>query len=682
MSLIQRNLVILKCSFLLFFFHQPICLKALDLPPKILNENYQVVSGLYLQHTNPSSAHFYKEFVPLIYQVTIPRWNKSETIIQGSQACNATDYTKFFTTCPVLYYMNEVHDRFLNYFGDNQPLVVNLKDINATPETTFIPFDCELIEPHFDDIFVDKITLEEYLSRLKACSPLGSDEFFSGLSNYVYNISGVYAEMRRKFYQEYWLKIDLVDGRVDAAIWVNAVNTLNALIFENYMMESNRWKLALIDCEAGRIPSSILSPSLLSDTLSEMLDKLSVENLHPSVSTDTVGNYYKSPITDCTFTKDTFLVRILIPVIPAKEKYAMIKVTPLLFSYHDEESQSDWQCQIDPQVLPLTTSSETYVLVDLSKNVVYESDCTPGKLCHIPTALHPRKISRCITAAYMWEKSMKNKEIAKDVIKYCPLSCSPKDKYEGQLIDTGGMDSLPTATYLWYRERVDDNDNVTINCSSVIPPYPSPVYETYQVGQMSYGFQGIRISCSCQLTYQSSIYKPKICNSLMNQKPNYKGSPPLILHFAPVHWYQETIDNLGNRTITPDIFNRPDGDIMGKYLNDSDIAQTQTASSLNSDGMVISASVPTSFIIFITIFSLGLVIMVVALAWRLHSLIGQLHDMGFNVGTFKPPSSSIYNVSIDSDSGLGRGERGGQQVTYRNMCSGIETDGLIMNEGN
>lgn len=635
---------------------------------------YQLISGLQMERVPSPSAHFYKEYVPLIYQISVPRWNKSNTVIFGSQNCSTTNYTKFFTTCPVLYYLTDIHDRFSEYFASNQPLVVNLEDINAKPETALVSFDCELIQSHFEDIFMDKVTVEEYLARLKSCSLLGSHEYIQGLTNYVYNISGIYQEMRRSFYNEFWLKIDLIDGRVDAAIWANAISTLNSLLFQNYMIEANRWKTATIDCEAGRIPSSILPPSLLGDTLAEVLELLSSKKVLPTVSTDSVGNYYKSSLTDCTFTNsDTLLVRILIPVIPQEEKFLLVKIAPIPFYYYEVKSKTDWQCEIDPEVLPkLKESEDIYVLVDLMRNVAYESDCKPGKLCHIPTAMHPRRISPCATAAFNWErlKGNKNDSLFEDLINFCPIKCIPVHKFKAE-----SFKHIAPSQYLWF---VGGNSRVrkfaTIDCTS--SSHPSAAGYKIKVLPPSYGSQKFEISCDCSVQLGNGVpnspkqvFNPKPCNGL---RPYKDQNLVQVAQLAPVQWYSPNllikngVKEFWN--VSRKVFENPGVKLIRESLKLGN--EYGTAKAFREDSASSSSNGSNYFTVFLSLVSLGMVIMVVFLAWRLHSLIKQLEGMGFNV-------KSSYNIGGGS-SGNGNGEH---QVSYRNMGALVDTDSLIINEG-
>lgn len=638
---------------------------------------YQLVSGLQMERVPSPSSHFYKEYVPLIYQINVPRWNKTNTVIFGSQNCSTTNYTKFFTTCPVLYYLTNMHERFSEYFSSNQPLIVNLEDIKAKPETALVSFDCELIQPHFEDIFMDKVTVEEYLARLKSCSLLGSHEYIQGVTNYVYNISGIYQEMRRNFYNEFWLKIDLVDGRVDAAIWANAINTLNSLVYQNYMIETNRWKMATLDCEAGRIPSTILPPYLLGDTLADVLELLSSKKVLPTVSTDSVGNYYKSSLTDCTFTNsDTLLVRILIPVIPQDEKFLLVKIAPISFYYYDVESKTDWQCAIDSEVLPkLKESEDIYVLVDLMRNVAYESDCKPGKLCHIPTAMHPRKISPCATAAFNWErlKGNKNDSLFEDLINFCPVKCNPVHKYKLE-----SFKHIAPSQYLWFVGGSSSRVRrfATIDCTSSSHP-SAPGYKI-KVLPSTYGSQKFEIACDCSVQLgdgtsnsPKQLFNPKPCNGL---RPSRNQNLVQVAQLAPVQWYSTSIlSKNGNRefwNVSRKVFENPSVRLIRESVLRGNEDGSGSAKRFMEDSTSSSSKGSNNyFVIFLSLVSLGMVIMVVFLAWRLHSLIKQLEGMGFNV-------KSSYNLG--GTSGNGNGE---QQVSYRNMGALVDTDSLIINEG-
>lgn len=616
------------------------------------SSQHKLVSGLHMELIPSPSSHFYKQYVPLVYRFTVPRWNKTNTVIHGSQNCITTNYTKFFTTCPALFYLNEMHDRFSDYIDNNQPLLVNLQDMGAKPETALVSFDCEKIGPHFEDIFMDEVAVEEYLGRLTSCSPVGSLEFIKGLSNYVYNISSIYLEMRRNFYSEYWLKIDLLDGRVDAALWANAINVFNSLLFQNYMMEINRWKMALVDCEAGKIPSTLLPPSLLDDTLRDMLDALKLENLIPTVSTDTIGNYYKSMISDCVFTNNTFLVRILIPVIPNQEKFLLVKIAPLPFFYHDTNTNQNFQCQIDPEALPnLAENGNAYVLIDLVKNIAYESDCKPGKLCHIPTAQHPLKVSPCATAAFNWERYIGNVTLRMELLKHCPLKCHQMNNYQRDL-----WKQVSPREFFWF-DGSSGNSLINVTCSTKKGSSLSEmilVRETERLGSWTF-----ELGCDCSLKYRSQVFKPKPCNAYSN---NNQGIRHQTSHLSPVQWYSS--DSMNK---IKEIWNVPK-DLF--YKVDPDLVRQSIELFNQKEGYGLTSSQSPGFLVrFLTLVSLVLVIMMVALAYRLYTLINNLQGLGLNVKGSLSVTGSTGNTG------------GGQQVSYRNMSSLIDTDNLLNNEG-
>lgn len=204
----------------------------------------------------------------------------------------------------------KIESRFSEYLFNNRPLLHRLTEMGASPQVTEILFDCHKLGPHFPDIYVDEGVMQRYLEKLKGCSPAGDMEYFRHLNNFAYNISAVYRETI-----PVWPPYHALTTVNFNQIAANTQIALGSLQFLNYAVELNRWHLAISDCEAGRIPGSLVTPELIGDSLQELFEILSKTNLQPVISASDVGNYFKNPLTDCTFSNGSLIVRVLVPLI-------------------------------------------------------------------------------------------------------------------------------------------------------------------------------------------------------------------------------------------------------------------------------------------------------------------------------------------------------------------------------
>jgi hypothetical protein len=68
------------------------------------------------------------------------------------------------------------------------------------------------------------------------------------------------------------------------------------------------------------VPSSLITPELMVDTLQDLFENVEKADLLPVISAPDVGNYFKSELADCTFTNDTFYVRILVPLLAKAQR--------------------------------------------------------------------------------------------------------------------------------------------------------------------------------------------------------------------------------------------------------------------------------------------------------------------------------------------------------------------------
>jgi len=453
----------------------------------------EISPGFYSQDVE--NANFYKSVVPLVFEFKVPIWLRNYTKIEGSQNCTDPTFTAS-STCPVLYYLPMVHEMFAEYLTDTQPLSLTF---DSEPQSRPIYFTCDIIQPHFKDMFNTKEVVNDYLSRLKQCST-NEYSYIRDIPSYRYNISKLYAEMRQGFYTEFWMKIN--DGRIDPAVWTNGVNSLNALHYLNFFMESNRWKFALGECASQRIPSTLITASLLTDALNDIEDKLAKKNYFPSIPFENIGQYFSAQLTDCTFTNDTFVVRILFPVVPDHLNFKLVQLIPATF-WATQDTQS-YMCSLN------TGNEGNIFLVDTIHNVAYENDeCTQNSLCKLPSFHHPKKVSSCATAILSSK--------VEDIVTFCDIKC---DK-------VSALHALPLI------KKVNSNTFLVTGPSALTLVLRCVQEKDVFINTVDLGAIEIKLaSCLCRIMYGSEVFQAD-AHSCTDAKIE-QGA--VVRRVVPYHW--------------------------------------------------------------------------------------------------------------------------------------------------
>jgi hypothetical protein len=500
------------------------------------------IAGLFHEEI-PSPSTFYQTVIPILYQFELPKWNRSEISLPiGGANCSTPEWSES-SICPTKFYLPQVQNRFTDYLFNAQPLVNTFEFMNATPQDSNIEFDCGVLGKHFRDIYIDDAVLNKYVTRLRACSPprvWENVDFFQRMPNYKYNVTDVYLKLRQGFFNEVWMKVH--DGRIDAGLWSNALNVLHSLTYANYHMEVNRWKLGLSDCQAGRIPSTLLPPSFFADSLQDLFDKANKADYTPVISPDDVGNYYNAQIADCTFTNDTILVRLLIPVTKAHQSHSLIRVKSGHF--WDDKNERLCRVYIDEQ--------HPYYLIDNLAEVVYETDCMPHEFCHVPTAKSPARVNSCVSAYINGHYE--------NIVKYCKLICDPLSPYhfipgnsapvivqkvdhETFLVTVGGTD---------YEDGPDATHHPWVLKLSCVTP--NSVSEDRLISFKT-GAMEVRLPCRCGLFTGPMFTKnftllleesTKTCGT----GASYFDTVQIVQkEVVPLHWVKETkLHELKNRS--------------------------------------------------------------------------------------------------------------------------------------
>ncbi|OXA51538.1 hypothetical protein Fcan01_13626 [Folsomia candida] len=480
----------------------------------------EAFSGVYVQEV-PTSSIFYTTVSPLVYGFKVPNWSRNETYLP-TQNCSLPDWSEG-TICPTAFYLARVQSRFSEYLFNGRPLLHRLIEMGATPQVTEIMFDCHTLDRHFKDIYVDKGVMERYLEKLKGCSPAGDTEYFRHISSYTYNISSVYRQMYDSYFNEVWLQVS--GGRIDAGLWSNAQSVLNTLNFFNHHVELHRWHSALSDCEAGRIPDSLLTPELIGDSLQELFETLRQSNLVPLIPASDIGNYFRNRLADCTFTNESFVVRVLIPVTAKNQSHSLYSIRPATFY----DAFTERYCSLE--------LSNGVFLFDNLNLVAYDTTCTPNDFCHAPK-VNTGRVNSCASA-------LLNQDW-KDALEFCPFKCHSLNKYHkksGLHITIASQVMTPDKVLLAGDRPLDTRVGISCLSSSTSWTY-SPIFND-SITEMANksGCLELTLPCGCTLTVENAgVNYTRTCGSQVMES----SKTPKLRLVVPFHWLrkQETIASL------------------------------------------------------------------------------------------------------------------------------------------
>ncbi|CAL8102953.1 unnamed protein product [Orchesella dallaii] len=410
--------------------------------PETVSEIGSVIPGIYKEYL--PQPIYYESVVPAIFQYQTPQWNKTEITFNNWYTC-VSETIPYRYSCPVTFHMNKaivnLHVDFegLHPISDTRTQVLQQSMTNYYDRLTSHSSFCDRIQKHFPGIWTETADLQRYLNALKGCSR-GSDlhpYLNRSIIDYNYSIRQPFTRMENNFYNTFYKHILGSGGKnssldlVASALLSNTRTSLQAAVLGQYYAEKNRWIHANEDCRQGFIPTSLVTPDKFNDSLSQ-IHKMKIFQKHSefSISTGEMSKYYSAPIADCTHTSDSFVVRVLIPIVKKyrREMLQLVHVHTIPFLYNDHvckvklpvEGKQDYYKSQD-SIYGEMDSSFMYLYHEIAQRA-YRTNCKPNQLCKIPDyMLDSRKSDPCVSALLSRSDS--------GIRKYCDFECLLKDQY-------------------------------------------------------------------------------------------------------------------------------------------------------------------------------------------------------------------------------------------------------------
>lgn len=334
---------------------------------------------------------------------------------------------------------------------------------------------------------------------------------------------------------------------VASATLSNARATIQGMLLSVYYAEKYRWYHAIQDCNAQLIPHSLIS----SQRFEEKLDEMSKHgrfmfNYEFSVPMNLMSKYYNLPIADCTYTNDSYVVRIQIPVKSigrpelSQRAYRLVTLKPVPFMYRT-------------RVCNVVVDSEQKYAVDVLNSVTYRTNCKSNELCFNPTTFAYRFIDFCATALI--------NENFKEVIAYCPFEC----RKLGRMSDErhGGVLRVGTDKFIVTGPGVTGMINCQFEGESSPPSSASATHESSQaptepkLDQSQFEIENdgaveVTLPCHCTMTVFSKRFYP-------SNTRHTCGTETKITYLTPWHLINEKKESKSG-----DIC--PDEDLLNFYI--------------------------------------------------------------------------------------------------------------------
>jgi len=284
---------------------------------------------------------------------------------------------------------------------------------------------CNLIQRHFSGVFIQDDELSTYIRALEKCNTdlLENDSalvFLLRSSDFNFSIRHPFTKMESNFYNIFYKSITGTNnGTLDlvaSATLSNARATIQGTLLSVYYAEKYRWTHAVQDCSSQLIPHSLIT----SQGFTEKLDEISkrerfLKNYDYAIPMSLISKYYSVPIADCTYTNDTFVVRIQLPVKAKASKIdtteapppspRLLTLKPATFVYHNK-------------ICSVQVDSQQRYAYDGINNIAYRTNCKSNELCLNSETFAHRFVDRCATALVG-----RNFE---EVITYCKFECAPQ----------------------------------------------------------------------------------------------------------------------------------------------------------------------------------------------------------------------------------------------------------------
>lgn len=461
--------------------------------PEVLSDMGSVIPGVYKEYL--PQPIYYESVVPAIFQYKTPTWNKTEITFNNWYNC-VSDTAPYRYSCPVTFHMNKAMVNLHVDFEGLHPISdIRQQTIQDSMKRYFERLTghsdfCDKIQKHFAGVWTESLDFEKYLNALQACSR-GAElhpVVESGIIDYNYSIRQPFTKMENNFYNTFYKHILGSGGKnssldlVASALLSNTRTSLQGAILGQFYAEKNRWIHANQDCRQGFIPTSVVTPEKFNESLSAIL-KMSVfqHQSDLSIRPGQLSKYYNLPLADCTHTVDSFVVRVLIPILKKfrGESLQLIHVHTIPFQYMDyfcriKLPNSD---KMEDSIVGDTNTGSMYIYHELSLRA-YRTSCKPNELCKISEdQLDPRKSDPCVSALLSRNDT--------GIRTYCDFECRPK------------QDSVfPSVVRVASNRFVVTGNSLTLHivCGKLIKQDKTVFIKEDHVGAML-----VKLSCHCRL---------------------------------------------------------------------------------------------------------------------------------------------------------------------------------------
>lgn len=394
--------------------------------------------GLHLEHF--PEPIFYDSVLPVIYEYITPNWNKTDVTFANWFTC-FNDTAPYSEACALMFYMkNTIAKLHVDFVGLHPISDKNTKSAQQSMRDYYTRIInsrgfCHAVKEHFAGIWTEAADYTNYLTALENCSADVNLQpvIIRNISDYNYSISEPFVKMRLGFYKTFYNPLyALAAGNktlelIASAALSNSMTSLQGSLLGQFYAEKNRWVHANQDCRQGMIPTSLVTFDKLNHSLSliETMTRRTNQNVL-SIDFGQVSKYFTLPLTDCTHTEDTLVVRILIPILKISREKSLelihLEAIPLEYmNYYCFPKLAKSETGQDTIVGNKAGNGASYIF-DRLNGLAYRTLCEPNKLCKISDEqLNETNSDFCVSAL------LSKKLIGVD--KLCEFYCMPKEKY-------------------------------------------------------------------------------------------------------------------------------------------------------------------------------------------------------------------------------------------------------------
>jgi len=453
-----------KASAQLFSTHLKLLLLIIVCIPMAMGTPTKVLKGATTEELQ--NFIFYEATVPLVYEINIPKFNKIQ--IQGNS--------------PTIKQINNV----IRKAQENLRTLLSHEDSTVKTRTKrgltilgeWYEWCCGVVsEKTFNHLAEEETNLEQYTEKLK--TQLSADhtdliQITKLVNEYSVNIdknieqieSHVLKDLKKIGLGEQGLEIRLNDIS-------NALNNLADAWLESTITMT--WQKVLSDCRDGHIPHSLITFEIMERDLIQIQNTLTPKNKQLSINISSLGRYYDTPMASCSFSEDTILIHLKIPIMTKKSTYKLWKLTPIPFKHFNSI------CSIPLQNQLVIQHNNHHVT--LTGDEVNDCDL-PNKFCFMPKfSSQLTQNPKCISLL------LRNNATANEIRQHCTLTCTDYTE------DTPNIFELKRNSY----GIINPQNSILIQCPSnntTIPPLTD------------IGIHTIDLPCECSLHFNSIIIPP------------------------------------------------------------------------------------------------------------------------------------------------------------------------------